>query len=164
MNFSQSKKMAEQTSIPNHLETLNDYLLIINKADERASIPKRESDGAAGYDLTAIKDYVVPAHGKELVSTGLIMKVPKGTYGRIAPRSGLAWKHHIDVGAGVIDRDYRGVVRVVLFNHSDTDFKVSQGDRVAQLVLELILTPEVSTDYCLDETSRGQKGFGSTGV
>jgi deoxyuridine 5'-triphosphate nucleotidohydrolase len=65
------------------------------------------------------------------------------TYARIAPRSGLAWKHFIDTGAGVVDYDYRGNVGVILFNHSDKDFEVKKGDRVAQMILERITTPEV---------------------
>lgn len=81
-----------------------------------------------------------------------------------APRSGLAWKHSIDVGAGVVDADYRGPVGVVLFNHSDADFAVMPGDRVAQLVLERIATPDVAEVDDLDATVRGGGGFGSTGV
>lgn len=91
----------------------------------------------------------------------------QGYYGRIAPRSGLAVKHHIDVGAGVIDADYRGNVGVVLFNHSDADFKVTAGDRVAQLILEKIITPavvEVDDLDALGSTARGAGGYGSTGV
>lgn len=73
----------------------------------------------------------VPAKGKALISTGIAMAIPEGNYGRIAPRSGLAAKYFIDVGAGVIDSDYRGEVKVLLFNFGDTDFKVSKGDRIA---------------------------------
>lgn len=77
----------------------------------------------------------------------------------------MAWKHSIDVGAGVIDADYRGPVGVILFNHSDTDFEVKVGDRVAQLIIEKIVTPNVVTEVeDLDETVRGEGGFGSTGV
>lgn len=71
---------------------------------------------------------MVPARGKEIVKTDIAIKVPPGTYGRVAPRSGLAWKNFIDTGAGVIDEDYRGNVGVILFNHSDVDF---QGGSVA---------------------------------
>ena len=82
----------------------------------------------------------------------------------VAPRSGLAWKHSIDVGAGVIDADYRGSVGVILFNHSDVDFEVKLGDRIAQLIIEKIITPEVMEVEDLDCTERGVGGFGSTGV
>ena len=82
----------------------------------------------------------------------------------VAPRSGLAWKHSIDVGAGVIDADYRGPVGVILFNHSEFDFEVKEGDRIAQLIIENIITPEVMEVEDLDSTVRGTGGFGSTGV
>lgn len=82
----------------------------------------------------------------------------------MAPRSGLAWKNSIDVGAGVIDEDYRGNIGVVLFNLSDVDFNVTRGDRIAQLLLEKIITPEVVEVEELIETERGDGGFGSTGV
>ncbi|KAF7044478.1 hypothetical protein CFC21_053700 [Triticum aestivum] len=81
-----------------------------------------------------------------------------------APRSGLALKHSIDVGAGVIDADYRGPVGVVLFNHSEVDFAVKPGDRVAQMIIQVITTPEIAEVEDLDATVRGEGGFGSTGV
>ena len=93
-------------------------LLRVKKISEHATLPVRGSDGAAGYDLASAYDYVVPARGKELVKTDLSMAIPEGMYGRIAPRSGLAWKNFIDTGAGVIDADYRGEVKVLLFNHN----------------------------------------------
>ena len=108
-----------------------------------ATIPKRSTEGAAGYDLSAAEEATVPAQGKSVVKTGLSMAIPEGCYGRIAPRSGLAVKRHIDIGAGVIDQDYRGEVGVVMFNHSNEDFHVKMGDRIAQLILEKITTPNV---------------------
>eukprot|EP00759_Apiculatamorpha_spiralis_P014872 PhF_6_TR21651/c1_g1_i1/m.30837/K01520/dut, DUT; dUTP pyrophosphatase len=128
-----------------------------------AVLPTRASVGAAGYDLCSAKDLVIPARGKAIIPTDLSIAVPHGTYGRVAPRSGLAAKHHIDVGAGVIDEDYRGNVGVVLFNHSEVDFPIKVGDRVAQLVLEQILTPDVVEVTSLEDTARGAGGFGSTG-
>ncbi len=109
-------------------------------------------------------EYVVPARGKELVKTDLSVAIPKGTYARVAPRSGLAWKKFIDVGAGVVDYDYRGNVGVILFNHGEEDFVVRKGDRVAQLILERIVTPDVVECEDLEDTERGAGGFGSTGV
>ncbi|KAJ6687263.1 DEOXYURIDINE 5'-TRIPHOSPHATE NUCLEOTIDOHYDROLASE-LIKE [Salix purpurea] len=106
----------------------------------------------------------VPARGKALVPTDLSIAIPEGTYARIAPRSGLAWKHSIDVGAGVIDADYRGPVGVILFNHSDLDFEVKVGDRIAQLILQKIETGNAVKVEDLDATVRGAGGFGSTGV
>ena len=81
-----------------------------------------------------------------------------------APRSGLAWKHSIDTGAGVVDADYRGNVGVILFNFSEIAFEVKAGDRVAQMILERIMTPEVEEVDSLEETVRGAGGYGSTGV
>lgn len=86
-------------------------------------LPKRCSDDAAGYDLFSPEDCVIEPKGKALIKTNLSIRVPDGCYGRIAPRSSLAWKHHIDVGAGVIDRDYRGDVGVILFNHSNVELR-----------------------------------------
>ena len=82
----------------------------------------------------------------------------------MAPRSGLAVKNGIDTGAGVIDADYRGNVGVVLFNHDKADFVVKAGDRVAQLILEQISTPEITEVDDLDDTTRGAGGYGSTGT
>ena len=106
----------------------------------------------------------IPARGKGLVKTDIQIKVPHGTYGRIAPRSGLSLKNHIDIGAGVVDEDYRGNVGVVMFNHAETEFVVKKGDRIAQLVCEKIAYPEIEVMESLDNTERGEGGFGSTGT
>uniref|UniRef100_A0A0P4WC52 Deoxyuridine 5'-triphosphate nucleotidohydrolase n=1 Tax=Scylla olivacea TaxID=85551 RepID=A0A0P4WC52_SCYOL len=108
-------------------------------------------------------DMVVPAEGKALVKTDIQVELPEDCYGRVAPRSGLSWKNHIDVGAGVIDQDYRGNVGVVLFNHAKVDFAVKKGDRVAQLICERIIYPEIEEVEEISETERGEDGFGSTG-
>ncbi|VVB04578.1 unnamed protein product [Arabis nemorensis] len=136
----------------------------VKKLSEKAVLPTRGSSLSAGYDLSSAVDSKVPARGKALIPTDLSIAVPEGTYARIAPRSGLAWKHSIDVGAGVIDADYRGPVGVILFNHSDVNFEVKLGDRIAQLIIEKIVTPEVIEVEDLDSTVRGEGGFGSTGV
>ncbi|KAL1534851.1 dUTP diphosphatase [Salvia divinorum] len=138
--------------------------LRVKRLSEKAVLPSRGSPLSAGYDLSSAVETKVPARGKALVPTDLSVAVPEGTYARIAPRSGLAWKHSIDVGAGVVDADYRGPVGVILFNHSDDDFEVKAGDRIAQLIIEQIVTPEVAEVDDLDSTARGSGGFGSTGV
>ncbi|KAI1767606.1 deoxyuridine 5'-triphosphate nucleotidohydrolase [Hypoxylon sp. FL1150] len=137
--------------------------LLIKKLSPAARLPTRGSAYAAGYDLYASRPATIPARGKALVETDISIAVPAGTYGRIAPRSGLASKHFIDTGAGVIDADYRGPVKVLLFNHDEADFAVAEGDRVAQLVVERIYTPEVVEVQELEESVRGAGGFGSTG-
>ena len=83
--------------------------------------------------------------------------------GRVAPRSGLASKNFIDTGAGVIDADYRGPLKVLLFNHAETDYEIKEADRIAQLIVERIYTPEVVEVQELEESVRGAGGFGSTG-
>ena len=139
-------------------------VLKVQKLSNNAALPKRSTDGAAGYDLCAAQDCTIPAGGKGLVKTGISIQFPTGLYARIAPRSGLALKRFIDVGAGVVDHDYRGEVGVVLFNHGDQDFVVKMGDRIAQLILEKIDTPPVEEVQGLDSTVRGSGGFGSTGI
>jgi len=146
---------------------MNDYrgssTLKVKRLTEYAKLPSRCSIHAAGYDLFAAYDETVPANGKQLIKTDISVAIPSGHYGRIAPRSSLAWRNHIDTGAGVIDEDYRGPVAIILFNHSNEDFQVNRGDRVAQLIVTKIITPMVEEVEELDETIRGQGGFGSTG-
>ena len=117
--------------------------LYVKKIRNTAAIPRRGTEDAAGYDIVSSEETVVPAKGKTVVKTGISIAVPDGCYGRLAPRSGLAVKKYIDVGAGVIDADYRGEIGVVLFNHSEEDFQIKQGDRIAQLILEKIENPPV---------------------
>lgn len=139
-------------------------VLQVKKLVEKAILPVKGSLQAAGYDLHAIDSGVVPKRGKALVGTGLAFGIPEGNYGRIAPRSGLAAKNSIDVGAGVIDSDYRGEVKVLLFNFSDVDFAFNQGDRIAQMIIEKYTMTQIQEMTELDATVRGDGGFGSTGV
>ncbi|XP_014671624.1 PREDICTED: deoxyuridine 5'-triphosphate nucleotidohydrolase-like [Priapulus caudatus] len=134
------------------------------KLSELAFKPSKGSQFAAGFDLYSAYDYTVPARGQVLAKTDIQVAVPPGCYGRIAPRSGLAAKHSIDVGAGVVDADYRGNVGVILFNFGPDDFKVSRGDRIAQLICEKIELPDLEESETLDDTARGDGGFGSTGI
>ena len=155
---------ADPVHEPPHKITKMAPLLKVKKLSDKAILPSRGSALAAGYDLSSAVETVVPARGKALVATDLSIAIPEGTYARIAPRSGLALKHSIDVGAGVIDADYRGPVGVVLFNHSEVDFAVKPGDRVAQMIIQVITTPEIAEVEDLDATVRERGGFGSTGV
>ena len=136
----------------------------IKKLTNDAIMPTRGSDGAVGYDLYSTEDTVVPCQaGRALVGTGISVVLPPGVYGRVASRSGLAVKHCINVGAGVIDPDYTAEIKVVLFNHGENDFEIKRGDRIAQLVLERCETPPVKEIEIIEETDRGSGGFGSTG-
>lgn len=144
-------------------ESLSNRLQIqLRSAD--AKVPTKGSSTAAGYDIYASQPCVIPARDRGIAKTDISFTVPVGTYGRIAPRSGLAVKHGIQTGAGVVDRDYTGEVGVVLFNHSDEDFQINKGDRVAQLILEKIVDDaEIAVVETLQQTERGAGGFGSTG-
>jgi len=144
-------------------------MLGVSYLSERGRAPARASQGAVGYDLHSAENCIVPSGERRLVPLDIALTLPPGTYGRIAPRSGLALKHGICVGAGVIDPDYRGNVCVLLFNHGRNDFTVSQGDRIAQLILEEAKTVpvhvmEVDDGKDCNENVRGRQGFGSTGV
>jgi len=135
----------------------------IQRLDEKAQIPTKGSKLAAGHDLYSIEDILIPANSRVLVKIGLAVVVPEGTYGRIAPRSGLATKG-ITVDAGVIDADYRGEVKVLLINHGKLDYEVKIGERIAQLVVERIDNQDWMEVDGLDGSERAGKGFGSTGT
>ena len=138
--------------------------LLIKKLVAHAVAPMRATSGSAGYDLSSAVDVVIPPNGRLAVSTGIAIGLPEGTYGRVAPRSGLAFKYGIDDFAGVIDADYRGEVKCILYNSGDQPFVIKSGDRIAQLVLEVIKIPTVAVVLEIDDTARGAGGFGSTGV
>ena len=138
--------------------------LCVKRLTKDAIIPTRGSDASVGYDLYSTDQIIIPSTHRALVRTSVAILMPNGVYGRVAPRSGLAVKHGIQVGAGVIDPDYTGEVMVVLFNHGDKDFEVKKGDRIAQLILEKCETPRVEEIGVLEETDRGSGGFGSTGA
>ncbi|KAK3101910.1 hypothetical protein FSP39_007271 [Pinctada imbricata] len=142
---------------------LDSVILRFAKLTEHAFTPTRGSKLAAGYDLYSAYDYKIPARGKVVAMTDIQIALPTGCYGRVAPRSGLAAKHFIDVGAGVIDQDYRGNVGVVMFNFNEKEFEVKKGDRIAQLICERIYIPDLQEKESLDNTERGEGGFGSTG-
>ena len=138
--------------------------LRVKKLVQDAIIPTRGSGGAVGYDLYSVDEVVLPPSQRTLVGTGVAVVLPMKVYGRVAPRSGLTVKHGIHVGAGVIDPDYTGEIKVALFNLGDVPFEIKKGDRIAQLVLERCETPGVREIDTLDETGRGAGGFGSTGA
>lgn len=139
-----------------------DAPLTVRKLHPDATLPDRKTIGSAGYDLTCVENIDIEPSGWTLVSTGIAFTVPEGTYGQIAPRSGLSCKGCL-VGAGVIDRDYTGEVKVLLFNMSSEPLVLTKGDRIAQLILKRIATPTVVEVDALDATARGEGGFGSTG-
>jgi len=139
-------------------------ILKVKLLSESAALPKKADFGSAGFDLTSPKDAEIESRGRLLLPLDISIELPGGCYGRIAPRSGLAAKHGLDVGAGVIDPSYRGNVGVVLFNHNDAPFIIRKGDRIAQLILESYIDAEVESTDSLSETARGSGGFGSSGT
>lgn len=139
--------------------------LKVRKVSKHAILPKKSTPGSAGFDLYSIETKsLYPGHS-HLYDTGLEMAIPEGYYGRIAPRSGLAFRHGIDVLGGVIDSDYRGVIKVILVNHGASLAKINQGDRIAQLILEKYASDAIIEEVTgLSTTTRGEGGFGSTGL
>ena len=140
---------------------------------ENAKLPSKYSNDSAGFDLYAAEEVVVPASlidtegllniGKAIVSTGIAVQLPSGTVGKLASRSGLSTQFNIEVGAGWIDRDYRGEIMVELRNFSSHAYQVRLGDRIAQLIVLNVATADVALTEKLDDSERGSRGFGSSG-
>jgi dUTP pyrophosphatase len=139
-------------------------VLKVKRSTEKAKIPTKGSKDVAEHDLYSIEEKTISKESQELISTGIHISIPKGTYARIAPRSRLATRNMIGIGAGVIDEDYQGEVKVLIFNHGHQDFHVKEGDRIAQFILEKIKDIEVIEVEKLDNTYRGNQGFGSSGT
>ena len=143
----------------------------IARVSPNATLPVRANPLDAGLDISSCETALVPARGKAIVDTGIAIQFPTDCYARVAPRSGLAAKHSLDVGAGVIDTSYSGVIKVILFNHSDKDFQVNPGDRIAQIIFEKIYTPmtlqeityEQLCEIASTKSNRRSGGFGSSG-
>ena len=138
-------------------------VLRFKQLDPKAVLPARGSALSAGLDVCSIEDVELQPKQRAVVRTGLAVAIPPGFYGRVAPRSGLAAKNGLDVLAGVIDSDYRGEIRCVLYNTGDDPIELPAGTKICQLIVETIITPEASWVNDLDETARGAGGFGSTG-
>lgn len=128
--------------------------------------PARATAGAAGADLVSAEDVTIQPGAVHAVATGIALAIPEGFEGQVRPRSGLALKHGVTVlnAPGTIDADYRGEVKVVLINHGPDPFRVSRGDRVAQLVIAAVAPVRFDRVEMLPDTDRGQGGFGSTGI
>ena len=138
---------------------------IINKS--KNPLPKYQTEGASAVDLFANLNESIILKSKEikLIPTGIYISIPNGYEAQVRPRSGLAIKHGVTVlnSPGTIDSDYRGEIGVILINHSEIDFKISNGDRIAQLVLSAYDKITWQQVESLDDTKRGKGGFGSTG-
>ena len=141
--------------------------ILIKKTNKEVTTPKYKTDGSSGVDLSAFleKKVVIKPNSSELIPTGLQVAIPEELEIQIRPRSGLAAKESIGVlnSPGTIDSDYRGELKIILFNHGNKDFVINNGDRIAQMVLVPILKMEFEEVDSLPDTIRGQGGFGSTG-
>ncbi len=126
-------------------------------------LPAYGSANAAGADLRAAVDVTLRPGERVAVPTGLHVAIPVGHVGLVWPRSGLAVRHGLDTLAGVIDSDYRGEVRVVLVNHGQEAASLARGDRIAQLLIQKVERADFRIVDRLEETGRGEGGFGSTG-
>lgn len=138
----------------------------IEVVDKEIPLPKYQTSGSAGMDLHSAEELVVPKNEFRVISTGLKFAIPFGYEMHVRARSGLAAKLGITVlnGPGTIDSDYRGILKVILINHGKEDFKVNKGDRIAQIVFNKFEAADLEVVDSLEETSRGEGGFGSTGL
>ena len=141
--------------------------ILIKKTSKEVITPKYKTDGSSGVDLSAFldKEVVIKPNSSDLIPTGLQVAIPEEFEIQIRPRSGLAAKESIGVlnSPGTIDSDYRGELKIILFNHGKEDFIINNGDRIAQMVLVPIVKMEFEEVDSLPNTVRGQGGFGSTG-
>ncbi len=141
--------------------------VLVKKLNSKAQLPKYKTSGSSGMDLMALIENPIKIKPQEsaLIATGISIAIPEGTEVQIRPRSGLAAKSSISVlnTPGTIDSDYRGEIKIILFNHGKEDFTINNNDRVAQMVLMPILKAEFEEVEDLPETLRGSEGFGSTG-
>ena len=161
-------KMLEETrvtsSLPGNIKPWNGHPVPVKKLDPAATVPTKANDTDAGYDLYALEDCEIGANNHKLIKTGISMAIPKGYVGLIWPRSGLAYKHGLDVFAGVIDAGYRGDVGVLLYNSRLDHYKINKGDRIAQILFQKIEDFDLVETDNLDDSARGVGGFGSSGV
>lgn len=138
--------------------------LFVKRLTETAQLPTRGSELAAGLDLYADEYAIIPIDGRRLVRTGIAVSIDPGMAGLIWARSGLAVRSGLVVGAGVVDADYRGEVKVLLFNHSGELVTIQAGERIAQLLIQHIARPSMTEVDELNVTRRGESGFGSSGA
>ena len=141
--------------------------VLIKKLDPAVKLPEYKTEGASGMDLTAFikQPLIIKPKTSTLVPTGFSLAFSKDYEIQIRPRSGLAAKNNISVlnTPGTIDSDYRGEIKVIIYNHGDTEFTINNGDRIAQMVLSPVIKANIEETNDLPETIRGEGGFGSTG-
>lgn len=140
-------------------------VLKIKKLSEDAIIPFYAHPGDAGLDLFSVEEVTIEPGKRKLVATGISIELPKNTEAQVRPRSGLALKYGVTVlnSPGTIDEGYRGEIKVILINHGEEAFKINRGDKIAQMVIMPVLTVEIKEVEILNDSERGEGGFGSTG-
>lgn len=132
------------------------------KLDELAYMPMRAHETDAGLDLRSPDDYTVPSRGSVAIDTGVHVQLPKGTAGLLVSKSGLLMKHGI-ISTGLIDEGYTGSIWVKLINLSDEDYPVHEGDKISQMIVIPVVREDLTLVSELDESDRGDRGFGSSG-
>ena len=141
--------------------------ILIKKLNSKVKLPSYKTEGSSGMDIMAFIDKPISIlpQKSELIPTGLSIAIPNNTEVQIRPRSGLAVKNNISVlnTPGTVDSDYRGEIKVILYNHGDKEFTVSNEDRIAQMILVPVIKANFEEVENLPETIRGDGGFGSTG-
>lgn len=143
---------------PQYMPTLK-----FEKTHDLAKLPSKNHESDTGYDVYSVEDAVVPARGSKVVSVGLkFAYIPEGYWVKVESRSGLGFKHGISAHPGIIDSGYRGDAGIKLYNHTDTDYEVKAGDRIAQFVIYFNIHMPVEWGK-VEESDRGEKGFGSSG-
>lgn len=144
---------------------INKFMKIyIQKINPNAKLPSLAYQGDAGIDLYSVEEVIIPSMENKAIGTGIKIAIPDGYAGFIWDKSGLSLNSKIKTMAGVIDSGYRGEVKVVLFNLSKNDYKVEKGAKIAQLIIMPIINYELEEVDELEETHRGEKGFGSSGL
>ena len=140
--------------------------LKVKLINEKAILPGYAHPGDAGLDLFSVEKKTIAPGESALIGTGIIIQLPANTEAQVRPRSGLALNHRVTVlnTPGTIDHGYRGEVKVILINHGKAPFVVEQGMKIAQMVIQSVLTVDVMQVDELSETRRGEGGFGSTGL
>jgi dUTP pyrophosphatase len=129
-----------------------------------ARLPTRANENDAGWDLYSIANIIIPAKQRKTVKTGIALEMPNHMAGLIWPRSGLSVKSGIDVLAGVVDSGYRGQIMVCLYNTSDIDVEIHNGDRIAQIIFQEVPNVNIVSVNSLGSSQRGEQGFGSSGT
>ena len=141
--------------------------ILVKRLDPKVKLPKYKTDGSSGLDLMAFIEFPINIKPKEsaIIPTGISIAIPEDTEVQIRPRSGLAAKFSISIlnTPGTIDSDYRGEIKIILFNHGKEEFTVNNNDRIAQMILMPVLKAEFEEVEDLPKTVRGSGGFGSTG-